>query len=75
MASIVTVEALMQPQRQGSARLMNPEELIAAKPRPTTDPHADATLRIVDDDHRLTASVAARLMGELLTVLVPRVRH
>jgi hypothetical protein len=38
------------------------------------DAHADATLCIVDDDHRLTASVAAGLMGELLMVLVPPMR-
>ena len=33
------------------------------------DAHADATIRIVNDDHRLTASVAAGLMGELLVLL------
>ena len=54
---------------------MNPEELIAAKPTPTTDPQADATLRIVDDDHRLTASVAAGLMGELLALVGPSKRR
>ncbi len=38
------------------------------------DARADATLRIVDDDHRLTASVAAGLMGELLALLLPSTR-
>jgi hypothetical protein len=33
------------------------------------DAHADATIRIVNDDHRLTASVAAGLMSELLVLL------
>ena len=54
---------------------MNLEELIAAKPTPTSGRNADATLRIVDDDHRLTASVAAGLMGELLALVGPSKRR
>ncbi|MDP2342778.1 MAG: hypothetical protein Q8O67_17615 [Deltaproteobacteria bacterium] len=30
---------------------------------------SEVTLRVVDDDHRLTASVAAGLMGELLSIV------
>lgn len=32
----------------------------------------DVTLRLVDDDHRLTASVAAGLMGELIDLVLHR---
>ncbi len=34
--------------------------------------HGDVTLRLVDDDHRLTASVVAGLMGELVELVLHR---
>jgi pimeloyl-ACP methyl ester carboxylesterase len=34
--------------------------------------HGDVTLRLVDDDHRLTASVATGLMGELVELVLHR---